>query len=66
MPGATRPDRQQALTAAGVVRNRLRGLLREEMSGTYGVSVSYSDIQPVRGYGTMTISFGSSPRTRPS
>jgi predicted Zn-dependent peptidase len=31
------------------------------MSGTYGVSVNYSDIQPVRGYGTMTISFGSSP-----
>ena len=59
--GASETDRQQALTAAGVVRNRLRGLLREEMSGTYGVSVSYSDIQPVKGYGTMTISFGSSP-----
>jgi zinc protease len=59
--GGSETDRQQALTAAGVLRNRLRGLLREEMSGTYGVSVSYSDIQPVRGYGTMTISFGSSP-----
>jgi zinc protease len=59
--GSNETDRQQALTAAGVVRNRLRGLLREEMSGTYGVSVNYSDIQPVRGYGTMTISFGSSP-----
>ena len=59
--GNSETDRQQALTAAGVVRNRLRGLLREEMSGTYGVSVNYSDIQPVRGYGTMTISFGSSP-----
>jgi zinc protease len=59
--GGNETDRQQALTAAGVVRNRLRGLLREEMSGTYGVSVNYSDIQPVRGYGTMTISFGSSP-----
>jgi zinc protease len=59
--GNNETDRQQALTAAGVLRNRLRGLLREEMSGTYGVSVNYSDIQPVRGYGTMTISFGSSP-----
>jgi zinc protease len=59
--GNNESDRQQALTAAGVLRNRLRGLLREEMSGTYGVSVNYSDIQPVRGYGTMTISFGSSP-----
>ena len=59
--GNSETDRQQALTAAGVVRNRLRGLLREEMSGTYGVAVNYSDIQPVRGYGTMTISFGSSP-----
>src|SRR5206468_12887382 len=35
------------------------------MSGTYGVSVSYSDLQPVRGYGTMTISFGSSPENAP-
>ncbi len=59
--GGGESDRQQALSAAGVVRNRLRGLLREEMSGTYGVSVSYSDVRPVPGYGTMTISFGSSP-----
>ena len=63
--GASEHDRQQAMTAAGVVRNRLRGLLREEMSGTYGVSVNYSDVQPVRGYGTMTISFGSSPENAP-
>ena len=54
-------DRQRALTTAGVLRNRLRSLLREEMSGTYGVSVGYSDAQPLKGYGTMTISFGSSP-----
>ena len=38
--GNNETDRQQALTAAGVLRNRLRGLLREEMSGTYGVSVN--------------------------
>ena len=59
--GGSEQDRRLALTAAGVVRNRLRSLLREEMSGTYGVSVSYSDVQPARGYGTMTVSFGSSP-----
>ena len=63
--GVDEHDRQQAATAAGVLRNRLRGLLREEMSGTYGVSVSYSDVQPLRGYGTMTISFGSSPANAP-
>jgi zinc protease len=63
--GASEHDRQQALTAAGVLRNRLRGLLREEMSGTYGVSVNYSDVQPLRGYGMMTISFGSSPENAP-
>jgi zinc protease len=63
--GPNESDRQQALTAAGVVRNRLRGLLREEMSGTYGVSVSYSDVLPAHGYGTMTISFGSSPENAP-
>jgi zinc protease len=59
--GGNEQDRRLALTAAGVLRNRLRARLREEMSGTYGVSVSYSDVQPQRGYGTMTVSFGSSP-----
>jgi zinc protease len=59
--GNSEPERQQAQMAAGILRNRLRGLLREEMSGTYGVSVSYSDVQPVKEYGTMTIAFGSSP-----
>jgi zinc protease len=59
--GSGEAERQQAQAAAGILRNRLRGLLREEMSGTYGVSVSYSDVRPVPGYGTMTIAFGSSP-----
>src|SRR5262249_58097656 len=59
--GGGESERQTALATAGVLRNRLRGLLREEMSGTYGVSVSYSDVRPVPGYGTLTVSFGSSP-----
>ncbi|HUG54540.1 MAG TPA: insulinase family protein [Vicinamibacteria bacterium] len=63
--GGSEAERQQVQTAVGVLRNRLRGLLREEMSGTYGVSVAYSDVRPAQGYGTITISFGSSPDNAP-
>ena len=51
----------QARVAASVLRSRLRDILREELGGTYGASVGYSDLAPLRGYGTMGISFGSSP-----
>jgi zinc protease len=50
-----------ARVAASVLRSRLRDLLREELGGTYGASVGYSDLAPLRGYGTTAISFGSSP-----
>jgi zinc protease len=50
-----------ARAAASVLRSRLRDLLREELSGTYGASVSYSDQAPLPGYGTEAISFGSAP-----
>jgi zinc protease len=51
----------QARVAASVLRSRLRDILREELGGTYGASVAYSDLAPLRGYGTTAISFGSSP-----
>jgi len=63
--GGSEGERQQVHTAVGVLRNRLRGLLREVMSGTYGVSVAYADVRPAAGYGTITVSFGSSPENAP-
>jgi zinc protease len=51
----------RARAAARLLNSRLRDILREEMSGTYGASVGYSGIEPAKGYGTMTVSFGSSP-----
>jgi zinc protease len=47
--------------AAGVVENRLRDILREQLGGTYSVGVGYSNTSPVPGYGTTTVQFGSSP-----
>ena len=47
--------------AASLLQIRLRDLLREELGGTYSVSADYSNVLPSPGYGTSTISFGSSP-----
>jgi zinc protease len=50
------------LRAAGSVLNiRLREILREELGGTYGVSVGFSNSPPLKGYGSMVIQFGSAP-----
>jgi zinc protease len=51
----------RARAAASILRSRLRDILREELGGTYGASVAYSDLAPLPGYGTTAISFGSSP-----
>jgi len=40
---------------------RLREILREELGGTYGVSVGFDNAPPFKGYGAMVIRFGSSP-----
>ena len=40
---------------------RLRDILREELGGTYSVGVGYSNTQPLPGYGTMAVQFGSAP-----
>jgi zinc protease len=47
--------------AADIVENKLREILREQLGGTYSVSVGYSDTSPQPGYGTTTVQFGSSP-----
>ena len=47
--------------AASLLQIRLRELLREDLGGTYSVSADYSNALPSPGYGTSTISFGSSP-----
>lgn len=51
----------RADAAASVLRSRLREILREEMSGTYGVSVRHANSEPLPGYGTVSVSFGSAP-----
>ncbi len=51
----------RARAAASVLSIRLRDILREELGGTYGVGVSYESTLPLKGYGAMTVQFGSSP-----
>jgi zinc protease len=47
--------------ATTVLEARLRDILREQMGGTYSVSARYGSTSPEPGYGTVSISFGSSP-----
>ncbi|MGE0462255.1 MAG: M16 family metallopeptidase [Vicinamibacterales bacterium] len=47
--------------AGSVLGIRLRELLREELGGTYGVSVGYETSLPLPGYGAIVIQFGSAP-----
>jgi zinc protease len=61
--GLKEMEMYQARAAASVLRSRLRDILREELSGTYGASVGYSDLAPLRGYGTTSIAFGSAPES---
>jgi zinc protease len=51
----------RARAAASILSDRLRQRLREDLSGTYSVGAGYSGREPLRGYGTTSISFGSSP-----
>lgn len=51
----------RANAAADVLEMRLRDILREELGGTYSVGVGYSNTQPLPGYGTMAVQFGSAP-----
>ncbi|HJU43781.1 MAG TPA: insulinase family protein [Vicinamibacterales bacterium] len=60
-PGFDEFEMHRTRAAAGVLNIRLREILREEMGGTYGVSVGFANTPPVKGYGTMVIQFGSAP-----
>ena len=60
-PGFDEFEMHRARAAASVLNIRLREILREELGGTYGVSVGFTNTPPIKGYGTMTIQFGSSP-----
>ena len=60
-PGFDEMEMHRARAAAAVLNIRLREILREELGGTYGVSVGFGNTPPIKGYGTMTIQFGSSP-----
>ncbi|HEX5107358.1 MAG TPA: insulinase family protein [Vicinamibacterales bacterium] len=47
--------------ATALLQARLRDILREEMGGTYSVSVGYGNTSPEPGYGTVSVAFGSAP-----
>ena len=60
-PGVDEFEMHRARAASQVLSIRLREILREELGGTYGVSVGFNNAPPLRGYGAMVIQFGSSP-----
>ena len=47
--------------ATTVLENHLRDILREELGGTYSVTVGYTNSQPEPGYGRTLVQFGSAP-----
>ena len=55
-------EMHRARAAASLLGIRLRDILREELGGTYGVSVSYDNSLPLAGYGAMVVQFGSDPQ----
>ncbi len=59
--GLDEMEMHRARAATEILRIRLREILREDMGGTYGVSISTSNTLPKPGYGTMTVTFGCSP-----
>lgn len=59
--GLNELEMHRARAASTLLSMRLRDILREQLGGTYGVSVNYGNIAPQKGYGTMTVSFGSAP-----
>lgn len=60
-PGFDEFEMHRARAAASVLNIRLREILREELGGTYGVAVGFTNSPPIKGYGRMVIQFGSSP-----
>ncbi|HYB97212.1 MAG TPA: insulinase family protein [Vicinamibacterales bacterium] len=60
-PGFDEFEMHRLRAATSVLNIRLREILREELGGTYGVSVGFSNSPPFKGYGLVQIQFGSSP-----
>ena len=60
-PGFDEFEMHRARAASSVLTIRLREILREEMGGTYGVGVGFSNTPLMKGYGTMVVQFGSAP-----
>jgi zinc protease len=60
-PGLDELEMHRIRAAASVLGIRLREILREELGGTYGVSVAFDSPLPYKGYGAMIIQFGSAP-----
>ena len=60
-PGFDEFEMHRARAASSVLNIRFREILREELGGTYGVTVGFSNSPPLKGYGKMVIQFGSSP-----
>jgi zinc protease len=54
-------EMHRARAAANLVSIRLRDILREQLGGTYGVSVNYANALPQKGYGAINVTFGSAP-----
>lgn len=61
-PGFLPEQRLRADVVAAILQTRLRGVLRERLSQTYGASVSWDGEEPLPGFGVMSVSFGSDPR----
>jgi zinc protease len=54
-------EMHRARAAANLVSIRLREILREQLGGTYGVSVNYTNALPQKNYGAINVTFGSAP-----
>ena len=63
-PGRDRVERGRLAAANELLEIRLREILREELGSTYSVQVSTDDLQPVPGYGTVSVAFGGAPENR--
>ncbi len=60
-PGLNELEMHRTNAATEVLEMKLRDILREELGGTYSVGVGFSNTQPLPGYGTTSIQFGSAP-----
>ncbi len=60
-PGLNELEMHRTNAAAEVLEMKLRDILREELGGTYSVGVGFSSTQPLPGYGTTAVQFGSAP-----